>query len=78
MGEIPTYRCTHYTYAGYNARRIRCEADATHRLLDEDGWRCPGGIYCEAHATEIVTEYREKLNLFWTTQTLEEATDGLE
>ena len=67
----PTFRCTHY--APDNGPR--CEADATHRLLDGDGWRVPGGIYCEAHAQEIVDEYREKPAWLWSTQPIEEARD---
>ena len=66
MSETPTYRCTHY------ADRDRCTANATHRLLDEDGWRVPGGIYCQEHAQEIVDEYREKLGWYWVMDPLEE------
>jgi len=51
---------------------------ATHRLLDEDGWRCPGGVYCLKHATEIVDEYREKLDLRWSMQPIEESNDETE
>jgi len=66
MNETPTYRCTHYA----PDHGPRCTADATHRLLDEDGWRVPGGIYCQEHAREIVDEYREKLDLRWTIELL--------
>ena len=67
MSATPTYRCTHY--APDNGPR--CTADATHRLLDGDGWRVPGGIYCQEHAQEIVDEYREKLGWNWTMDLME-------
>ena len=67
--NAPTYRCTHY--APDNGPR--CVADATRRLLDEEGCRVPGGIYCEAHATEIIDEIIEKLGWAWSIQPLEEA-----
>ena len=68
----PTYRCTHYAPDNWP----RCTADATHRLLDGDGWRVPGGIYCQEHAQEIVDEYREKMGWLWSMQPIEEASDG--
>jgi len=67
----PTFRCTHYA----PDHGPRCTADATHRLLDGDGWRVPSGIYCLEHATEIVDEYREKLDMYWSMQPLEDTDD---
>ena len=65
MSATPTYRCTHYT------GDVRCEADATHRLLDDDGDRIGGCVMCKAHALEVITEYREKLSLTWTMEPLD-------
>ena len=71
MKDTHAYRCVHFAVDD----GPRCTADATHRLLDAFGWRVPGGVYCQAHATEIVDEYREKLDLRWSMQPLEEAAD---
>lgn len=50
----------------------RCPREATVRLLDPDGKRVPGGGMCDAHAREVVTEYREKLGEEWRVEPLEE------
>jgi len=61
-------RCVHRRYQWpIDPRGVsRCESEATHRILGSDGWRVPGGIYCERHARAIVEEYREKLGWEWT------------
>ena len=56
MSARMTMRCT-YIYAD----KARCMRDATHRLLDIEGWRWPGGIYCEIHAREVVDGRRENM-----------------
>ena len=61
--------CCHTTGNDYH---MRCKANATHRILDSDGWRVPGGIYCEKHAREIVAEYNSKLGWNWTIELIPE------
>lgn len=55
--------------AWYGSRQpdSRCKAKARCWLVAPDGSHAPGGYYCDEHATEIVTEYREKLGETWTT-----------
>ena len=67
MKDTHAYRCTHYIADGPH----RCIRDATHRLLDADGWRVPGGVYCDDHASLIVDEYHEKLGWCWSMQPLD-------
>ena len=67
MNETPTFRCTHYPASAWG----RCQADATHRLRDENGKRVPGKVLCKEHAHEIITEYREKLGWNWTMEPLD-------
>jgi len=52
--------------------KARCDADATHYLCDDRAKRVPG-VWCEMHASEIVTEYNAKLGWKWTMEPIEEA-----
>ena len=42
-----------------------CPREATVMLHAPDGRAVPGGWMCDAHAAEVVTEYREKLHEEW-------------
>lgn len=42
-----------------------CQKPATHHLYAPDGIPVPGSSCCEACATRIATEYREKLDEHW-------------
>ena len=61
-------RCQHVYF--FN-RRTRCDSPATHWLRDDRGKRV-AGVWCESHAREIVTEYREKAGWTWTMEPIEE------
>ena len=70
-------RCSHYDREYTNAAGERCKATATVRLLDPDGERVSGCIYCQAHAQAIIDEYREKLGEVWTTLPIGELANDL-
>ena len=60
--------CSHYTTTapGVWVNAVRCRNEATVYLIQPDGKPNPGGAYCEAHGTAIITEYGEKLRQCWT------------
>ena len=70
MSTRPPMRC-----ARCNADGDRCEADATHQLLDYNGNGVPGSSYCPEHADKIVASAAAQ-SWNWTMEPLhKEATD---
>jgi len=62
-------------YTHHLAGHLRCTANATHYVRDDNGKRV-SGVWCEKHARECVIEYREKLGWNWTMERIEEGHDG--
>ena len=66
--NAPTMRCT---YFDGGPSPIRCEADATHRLIDPHGKLSQWGTYCLEHAHGFVDVYHEKMGGWWTMEPLD-------
>jgi len=49
-----------------------CEKPAEVKLITDTGDECPGSYYCKKHADEIITEYKEKLDIVWTSRPLKD------